>query len=1116
MDKILIDGGLDLVHARPATLPGHVRECLNYEVGWSRGLSRIDGFERFDGTLSPSTTTGWIFEYPKDPDNPNEFIVGEQLAWANTDANDTGAAGFCVDFHAEPDHYVMAIAFREGGLRPPNGGSIYTTGDNSSGGYLEVDDIIPGTLKTFTKGLGTTHQDYIHKLGIFADQLRSKVRPVPGGSTIVGLHFHEDQLYAIRDAVEASVPADKITTLVPGMYVFNEAGLLGEVIKVDIGENRVDIAAVTSAGFTLAAGEQLTTALTVRFIEGTGELVAGELAKNTSGTWRGKLEYISIRDGATDSSNASGTAVFSVLPVATEDVADDTLITLANAATMKVEKVLFQLGVGITEKLPAVGEVFPLSSFATLWRSTPEGWEAATTSRTMTFQNGEVDPLSTDPVDNVSVSDCHNAFRATSVSYDSDWDTSPEPPGGQDPNNLHAIEGAPDGSFIYSGVHSPHPGVMIHTDHVTALDYKVALEDDDVVTGIEVLLTCRNSTLTGNTYIGIRMAGGQSKSILVPRQHDFATVPLGGKNDTWGRVLTPAIVNAANFGFTFYAGPSSVSAAHPAVDSVQIKVYFTRLPGSKLYLWDDTQSKDVGYIKVAATVLQDGVWGGTPAVTTPPESVADAVPKASGYFRITDWSVVQMVSGLKMYTKPGGAAGNGVLIGETGGSVSIPALPGSRLLRKNVSRYQMISYNFFASEDKNAIYGVSGAGQAFWYDGKILEFISTGVDLEKDMPRHVAPHENRLALGYKWGEVYLSGTDPLEYGASTALAASFGFGDKITGLMPAAGKALAVFTESSSNVLLGAPVAFGSLDGVEQQVVNHKVGAIEYTVQNIGNRPIFSSFRGIETFETMDEYSDFFTAPLTYNVSPWLLERLHAAAGVEATDKSVVNSVVVRNKNQYRLFFADGYVMTLTYVGPEKTPQCTTQKYWFHGDMAKYARIYATASGVTTDGRDRAFFSVEAHPNIPVPTQHALTDHEVDYVYELDRGRSFDGDIIKASFTLTHYFSKDEQGMPAPSHSKRFNAFHLHGTCAGSADLHMARVMNYEDLDDPELPYESVPFGGHPMKPEDEQKPKYTKGRLTGRGFAISVHVAHASAIEFPHTIQMISFLDDTQLRQDR
>ena len=182
------------------------------------------------------------------------------------------------------------------------------------------------------------------------------------------------------------------------------------------------------------------------------------------------------------------------------------------------------------------------------------------------------------------------------------------------------------------------------------------------------------------------------------------------------------------------------------------------------------------------------------------------------------------------------------------GTIILPTLPGSKKLDDENSRYQMISYNFYASEGTNAIYGCSGAGPAFWYDGTTLDFIDAGVGMVLEKPRHLSQHQSRLCLGYKWGEVYVSDANGPTSFNGQIFAASYGFGDKITGLMPVSGDALGVFTESATHVLMGNN---GGLQAPRTQVINHKVGAIEYTVQSMGNRPIFASFRGIETLETI-------------------------------------------------------------------------------------------------------------------------------------------------------------------------------------------------------------------------------------------------------------------------
>ncbi len=1086
MHEVILDGGLNLTSARPATLPGRIRECLNYEVGWLRGMTRIDGWERFDGQLSPSSIIGWVITVPEGamnlPDLPAPTI-GESFTWSLGDESDEAGVMVAGGLVPALSAYQLFMVFRESLPRP--GWGVTMTGDGSGANYVlaEATVAVVDFLDHYSD-----HAEYITELEANAAVLRSNVGAVPGGGTIVGLHYHEDQLYAVRDVTQVVLPVGFETVLVPGMFVYNAADEVGEVLAVDTTLRIANIAAVEASGFTLVATDVLNLALTVRFNTGEGAFPKSDAVLGDTSGWAGEVAYVDLRDGSMESGNGLGTAAFMNGPDTAPTVGETFDNTTDASSSLIVESLMFPH----VDAAVVIESASAQSALATMWRSSRTGWQPATTGRTLPFDTGTNDPTAGAPVALSVVRQASFTQLLTSAPLDVDWI-----------NSLSNVEGVADGVFIYSDVFVDGGGVPRSSDEVEVSDFGVGLLDSDVVTGVRVKFTTRNPIVATACHLKAHgLAAGSWHSAACPQNAAFQVTYAGTSTDMWGETLTPAVVNSSSYGFKFKAVGGTTAAARASVDSVEIEVHYESTPEEKVYLWDDAAGQDIGYITVLDAVVQSGDWATNDAV---------------GYFRISDWTITEVPSGTELWSMTGGAVGGGVLIAVATGGVSVPALPGSALLEVERSKYQMISYNFFASEDQNAIYGCSGAGQAFWYDGQTLDFISTGVDMDVDKPRHLAPHENRLHLGYLWGEVYASGVTPTSFDSATDVAASYGFGDKITGLMPAAGKALAVFTESTVNVLLGAKQGFAeaALETVDQQVVNHKVGAIEYTVQSIGNRPIFATFRGIETLETMDQYSDFFTAPLSYDVSPWLLERLQTAAAESPTGKSVINSVVVRNKNQYRLFFADGWVLTLTYVGPEKTPQNTTQQYWFNSDRVEYARCYATASGVTTAGQDRAFFSVEPRPATPPDPSSAL-GAELGYVYELDRGRSFDGGSIEANFLMTHYFSSEERGGPATTKVKHFDAIHLHGVCPGTADLKLSRALNYEELDIPVLPYEPAPFGGSGMAPESEPRPKYTKGRLSGRGFAVSVHVSHTSAVEFPHTIQMLSFLDDADLRQDR
>ena len=1055
-EQVAIDGGMELVRAAPATPPGRVRDCYNYEVGWRRGMARIDGFERFDGSTSPSSTTGWVLLVNKG-DVTGTFVAPENLSWVEGEAD--GDSGTLVAIEDAGADWRYFIIFRTGRVRPVYGATI--TGDDSGASFLLDPPIVGIKLPDYY----ATHAEYIDALHDFATTLRIIVRPVPGGGTIVGIHFHEDQVYAIRDAAEFLLASSVAGIGVGvGSFVVSPTGQLGEVIAYDADLDKLTVAALTEDGFTAVATDVLDMPQAVRVIDSGGAFAEGDSVLGAGSAWLGDVLLFDVRNGSLDSDNGEGLALFLGLVDGQFDVAEQ-VDNQTQTGQFDVESVLQPQ----TLAAMVVGSVSSTSDTAALWRSTDEGWEAAATGRHIGFDTGTTDPFDPTPIEQ-SVTPKFGSAASQTVSSKLDW---------TNVNNVLADDGA------NAGVEVVHVGPLSNyrTESLKVSDFKVGVDEHATITGIEVEVQIDRISGGGSARFYVAHTGdeGYDESSYFPG-FGLSTHVFGSPTTKWADSLTPERLNDADFRFDMYA--TSRDSFRYEVDYLSITVYYTISTGERLYLWDGVT--DIGWIRVKRADLNSGAWDGT----------------GEGTMQLFDWSITSVPSGTEIRTQSGGL---GLLVAVATTDVTTEPLPGSNLLNDNRSRYQMISYNFFASEDRNAIYGVSGAGRAFWYDGSSLEFIGTGLDVDMDKPRHLAPHEFRLALGYKWGEVYVSVPgDPTSYDGQL-FASTFGFGEKITGLMPISGDALGVFTESSVHVLTG---AHGDAQNPpNQKVINHKVGAIEYTVQSAGNRPIFASFRGIETLETMDQFGDFFTAPLTYDVTPFLLGRLQTAAGLEASDESVVNSVVVRNKNQYRLFFADGFVLTLTYVGPEKTPQVTTQQYYFNDDREEYLRVFATASGVTSDGRDRAFISAEERPLAP-DAQAQVVSPELDFVYELDRGRSFDGAAIEANFTLSYLFGSIQQ-QTIPEAIKRYNIMHIHGTVAGFASLYMARAINYEELDDPDLPHEDCFFGALSEPPEDKQRAKFAKARMSGRGFALSTAFFHKSDREFPHTLQMLSFLDD-------
>ena len=269
----------------------------------------------------------------------------------------------------------------------------------------------------------------------------------------------------------------------------------------------------------------------------------------------------------------------------------------------------------------------------------------------------------------------------------------------------------------------------------------------------------------------------------------------------------------------------------------------------------------------------------------------------------------------------------------------------------NRSRYLFTTANFYGSPELNSMYGVNGVDRGFAYNGDFFYKLTTHPDPEQDKPRHVASHHGHLALGYGSGRVDLSVVgEPWNFSGRDG-ASSWAIGDEVTGLLALPGTMLGIFGRKSITGLSGTTV-----DNFATQTISPKLGAVEYTVTDMGF-PVYANAYGIYTLSQTSEYGDFLGNPLSQQVSPWLRPRLVRSS---SSNKEVVVAWPVRSKNQYKLAFADGYVLTMTMnYGNQMTPTFSKQKYFTTGDtdvndFSRASLIPAAVSSELDDsGRER-------------------------------------------------------------------------------------------------------------------------------------------------------------------
>jgi hypothetical protein len=346
------------------------------------------------------------------------------------------------------------------------------------------------------------------------------------------------------------------------------------------------------------------------------------------------------------------------------------------------------------------------------------------------------------------------------------------------------------------------------------------------------------------------------------------------------------------------------------------------------------------------------------------------------------------------------------------------ALPGFPQLKQYSSRYQFRTANFYATDDTTTLYGVNGAGRGFTlgFSG-VVTFIHTQDDEDQDRPRHIENHLLHLALGFGSGSVQLSVVgQPTNFDGLEG-ASEHGVGDTLTGLMSLNGTTLGVFCSNSIWSITGSIV-----DNFQLQVISPKTGCIEYTLASCGE-PYYLDSRGVCTLGTSANYGDFVGSRISDKVSSWLRPRLRQGIIGLNNAAGVACAFPVREKNQYRVYFNDGLVLTTTLRGSQQSEAFTWQKLFLNQSTVSTEGAgiipFAWTSEVDSDGKERLFV---AHYN------ENSTEQSTE-VYALDAGTSFDGNYIP------HYFTTNWTFMDNPVQYQTLQAIRLHGLSKGMCSL---------------------------------------------------------------------------------
>jgi len=315
-------------------------------------------------------------------------------------------------------------------------------------------------------------------------------------------------------------------------------------------------------------------------------------------------------------------------------------------------------------------------------------------------------------------------------------------------------------------------------------------------------------------------------------------------------------------------------------------------------------------------------------------------------------------------------------------------------------KYRFVNYNFGTGQ---IMFGCDGANKAFSFDGTTFTQITTGMAV--DTPDHIAAHVNHLFLSF---DNSLQHSAICNYTSWTPVlgAGELNMGDTVTNLLPqpgdADGAAMAVYTRNGTFMLYGTSSADWKLVTVQSDM-----GAFPYTAQYLGGTYVLDD-RGVTNMQTTQAYGNFANAAVSSLIRPWVIEN----------KARVVDSCVCKDKNQYRLFFNNGRAMYMTVTAGQ------------NGNVHHFMPISYTHNMTC---------SVSAETS--TGDEWMFCGDDTGYVFQMDRGTSFDGQEIESYAQLVFNHLK------SPRTRKRYRKAAMEVGGSGYAQFWISADLGYASED---------------------------------------------------------------------
>ena len=471
----------------------------------------------------------------------------------------------------------------------------------------------------------------------------------------------------------------------------------------------------------------------------------------------------------------------------------------------------------------------------------------------------------------------------------------------------------------------------------------------------------------------LRPSDSSDPAVIEARRANITPVPGEGP------VRGVTVYNGALYAFRDEAGGESGKMYRATASGWQVQTstgYILFNSGTAEFFADDT--------------VVGGTSGATATIVRVAHTTGDWSGTAGGYI------MVRNVSGTFQASEALTSSGAGAAQSASGYIVPVLS-PGGK--------YDFVVHNFFAAAQSRRLYFVNGEDTGYEFSGTWFAPLHTyltdslsGDDLLQggapppsgqqgdtieiggeapqrgdiimlpvaDSPSFISEFQKHMMLGYSSGVGLNSSTgEPLQFMTTTG-AGEMGIGEAVTGFSTSA-TALMIFGNNRISYLQG-----HDTEDFDMKPLSVTAGAKAWTVQTL-LEPTYLDDGGVRTASTTPAFGDWRMGSLTQLIEPMVNKKRDDLVVAEA-------STVIKAKDQYKLFWSDGTGITV-YIG-RKNPEAIPFKLPIQVFCACFGEI-ETGLG------DRVFVGA--------------TDG---YVYELNRGTSFDGAPIPAYLRLPFNHAK--------------------------------------------------------------------------------------------------------------